>query len=356
MIKDNVTNTNIKTQISIDWIEFTFSGSSPVSFTYFLSRLGVPRCQWVDSLHGRYGYNKCFVFQTAFYCSCLKEEDIARMGYHVVIPSSALSFFNLEVLIDVEFSNYIKFTRLDIAFDVFASLRDYLLEVMPPVPDSGFLDIPLYIYNTAALGLYGSHVQPENITHIHNLKSGSTTYIGGTKSQKRLRIYDKQAETGTDSPWVRFEFQLRHESAHSFREILLSSDRLKAGFCQLFRTFFVLYESVGTSNITKQGVIHSLWLWILDLVGSSESFIPQKVESKEHPFYKKLSWLIKQAGPTFCYFAEFYDSWDWIDYKELFHKFMTNYKEFSHYSLSPEGKLMYDDFEVVSDSFSPFTI
>ena len=41
-------------------------------------------------------------------------------------------------------------------------------------------------------------------------------YFGSPRSDRRLRIYDKAMEQGEDSPWVRFEFQLRNDNALSF--------------------------------------------------------------------------------------------------------------------------------------------
>ena len=41
-------------------------------------------------------------------------------------------------------------------------------------------------------------------------------YFGSPRSDRRLRIYNKAKEQGLDTPWVRFEFQLRNDNATSF--------------------------------------------------------------------------------------------------------------------------------------------
>ena len=43
-----------------------------------------------------------------------------------------------------------------------------------------------------------------------------TIYIGSVKSERMVRIYDKGAESGTDTDWLRYEVQLRSSSARGF--------------------------------------------------------------------------------------------------------------------------------------------
>lgn len=326
--------------IHIDWLEFTFKGDA-VTFHLFMSRFGVPLEKFTDSMHGRYGYSKCLVFQSSFVLMGTTIEQQNRMGFHVCVPASSLSFFNMAVLFDSKFAELIKYTRLDFAFDVYGD----------SVP-LGELSLINYIYQTVLSGNYMSHVRQENIVLIRNASGGSTLYVGSTQSDKRLRIYDKAAEQGEiNYKWVRFEYQLRHDVAHQYRQAINDIEILQSAFASLFCSFFLLCDR-GSTNVTTQRNLLPVWEAIYKLIPLSKEFKPQKVESKRHPFYKKLEWLIKQAAPTFCYFAEFYDSWDWIDYRELFAKFMMNHKEFLHYSRNEKGQLMYDDFEVTSDDFN----
>lgn len=46
--------------------------------------------------------------------------------------------------------------------------------------------------------------------------SGHTIYVGASSSDRMVRIYDKGAESGTGADWLRFEVQLRRESANQF--------------------------------------------------------------------------------------------------------------------------------------------
>ena len=51
--------------------------------------------------------------------------------------------------------------------------------------------------------------------------NGETLYIGSPKSEKRLRVYDKKAESGADHEWTRVEMQYRRKSAKSAVQTLL---------------------------------------------------------------------------------------------------------------------------------------
>lgn len=53
--------------------------------------------------------------------------------------------------------------------------------------------------------------------------NGETLYIGGAKSKKRVRIYDKGAEQNVEYDWTRIEIQYRHKAAKQAVKLLLNS-------------------------------------------------------------------------------------------------------------------------------------
>lgn len=53
---------------------------------------------------------------------------------------------------------------------------------------------------------------------------GETLYIGSEKGNRRLRIYDKQAETQTDKEWTRLELQIRHRMAQIAANTITDGD------------------------------------------------------------------------------------------------------------------------------------
>ncbi len=66
---------------------------------------------------------------------------------------------------------------------------------------------------------------------------GATLYVGAPKSEKRLRIYDKQAESGTEYAWTRVEMQYRHKSAKRAVSALLSSKSPQADVAKIINSF-----------------------------------------------------------------------------------------------------------------------
>lgn len=72
----------------------------------------------------------------------------------------------------------------------------------------GYLQRRCYVGNARTINLIFSVKSDEY--------AGATIYLGAKTSDVRLRMYDKGAESGTTKnprQWVRFEFQLRNESA-----------------------------------------------------------------------------------------------------------------------------------------------
>lgn len=77
-------------------------------------------------------------------------------------------------------------------------------------------------------------------------------YFGSKKSARRLRIYDKRLEQRgleSDIPWVRYEFQLRDESALSF---YLNLCELKGDFAKCY--FAVLSDFLTFTNKSRLDV------------------------------------------------------------------------------------------------------
>lgn len=339
-------NSNIpENSLHIDWLEFTFLGDF-VTFSDLLIEMGVPISSFVDSNHGRYGYNKCMVFQTSFFLMNLEFEQQQRMGFHLCIPASALPYYDISPMNKPKYKDFIRLTRLDLAFDIIGdSIPSY---------DDEFGDRYVFrVWSQIQRGNYATHVAPKSMSFIQNNEQGATIYIGASKANKRLRIYDKQAETGSDFRWVRFEYQLRHEVANSYIQAIFDNEVMNAAFQNLFTTFFVL-TTRGTTNVSSQGQVIPCWDDVYKLLGKVKAFFPMRYQTSTatHPFYKKLQWLIKQCAPTFCFFAEYYDDWDFLDYRQCLARFFHNYKEFTHYHQSGDGKLMYDDFEIITDDFN----
>lgn len=98
----------------------------------------------------------------------------------------------------------VNYTRVDLALDIFGvagAVGDVYAALLDGEPDTSVRKFQYVVgYQSGPNGL-------EN--------AGDTLYIGSPASPRRLRIYDKQAEQGTDTAWVRFELVNRGAYANA---------------------------------------------------------------------------------------------------------------------------------------------
>lgn len=134
----------------------------------------------------------------------LTGEDLAVMrGPYRRGAASFLVFFHLM------YDKGVNVTRLDLAFDIFgvfgavAQVYQALLDGEPSTSVRKFQYM---------VGYDRSGGVPVPV--------GDTLYLGSASSGRRLRVYDKQAEQGTDEPWVRFELVNRGAYANQVAGVL----------------------------------------------------------------------------------------------------------------------------------------
>lgn len=105
----------------------------------------------------------------------------------------------------------------------------------------------------------------------------STVYFGAEKSDRRLRVYDKQAERGTTYPWIRIELVSRDERAWSLAETMR-----KHGIA-----------TAGRSAISEFVWCEDLEWWRAALTGEVVAMEPVK---RKHTNTEK--WLLQQVLPV----------------------------------------------------------
>lgn len=131
---------------------------------------------------------------------------------------------------------------------------------------------------------------------------GHTIYIGAPSSNTRIRIYDKQAQMQTVSPWVRVEMVLRHGDAQRFQSLVLDSVPVDAPNrnqeiallgVSVLRDKLAFIELVD-ANISR--CPESPW-WTEFLAGAQAVHLegqPVEIPSLE----QASAWMHKQAAPT----------------------------------------------------------
>lgn len=98
------------------------------------------------------------------------------------------------------------------------------------------------VYKYAKAGLY--ICKASSLPHTTNQRE-CFSYFGSSKSDRRLRVYDKALEQGIpDTKWCRFELQLRNDSAFSAVMRLLADGDIGTAFYDEINTFIRFIEPV----------------------------------------------------------------------------------------------------------------
>lgn len=135
------------------------------------------------------------------------EDFNGARGVHISLSSAALPL-DVVGLLHFIYSNSGRVTRLDVAFDDVEGLLsmrtllrafnrgDYACRAKSAVPGK-----------RSSYRMYQSRYAGG--------RTGSTLYFGSAAADTVVRIYDKSAEQGTASHWIRVELQLRRDRADS---------------------------------------------------------------------------------------------------------------------------------------------
>lgn len=187
---------------------------------------------------------------------------------------------------------FVSITRLDLCADDFDSL----------------LSIPK-IETKIRLGmLRGSarHVRPFIPKDYNgNSVSGGTIYIGVPQSDAYIRIYDKQAQTGTSAPWVRVEIELKRKYAVDVADMIINSqpEEISKLYCSIvYDRIRFLSRKGSDSNTVRDDRVCSWWSKFLD--GCS---VGLKLTRDDSPSLSSVSaWLKRSVSPSLAMAASAY--------------------------------------------------
>lgn len=135
-------------------------------------------------------------------------------------------------------------------------------------------------------------------------QDGETLYIGAPKSGKRLRIYDKKAEAGTDYEWTRIELQMRSKTATRTVATLIGGENLGGTIAAVVRDFASFPSSAE---------------WLLAL-GHDEI----KIAPGEKGVSARLNWLMTTAARALAH--EVVDNAD----NDIAVRFIDSFLSFKH--------------------------
>lgn len=144
-------------------------------------------------------------------------------------------------------------------------------------------------------GDYKSRQRKWNVTGDATKDSGQTLYGGGQESEKRIRIYDKAAETGVEGDWTRVE-------------VVLSDDYARAVWAQLCSD--PRYETLGA-------LARKLILSVVDFPGWQQWQLVMRGADLTLPKLKRpdpaqWKWLCAQVMPVFQRARELDGDWQFL--------------------------------------------
>lgn len=304
--------TNLKNRLvaSIDWIAFTSTIIS--SAREMFEFLGYTEQDFQLLPKGANGYLK--VYRLNSYPISVMCEGNEGMGVHVVVAGSAIqdlmlhyqasityrtpfgddavSLSDLDNTIMVEFLNDVKrmgwLTRLDLAVDDFGG-RFFSVEDV-----RGYLDRCEVVSKFRTYrDIYESTLAQES--------TGHTVYLGSRQSEVMLRIYDKRLEQNQkiekeedkiETPWVRWELELKNERANIAAGLLIQRKSLGEIVTEILNNY-VRIIIPDDSNRSRCSIL-PLWEAFVNTVAKLKLYIDAAKKTIE----QKRNWLIRSVMPT----------------------------------------------------------
>jgi len=202
--------------ITLDWLAFTFKEDTHEASKWI--QLYASDTSAVDCAPTN-GYRAAY--QTTKGVRVMWNVDRSEMGTHVIAPGSAIQHITDQQNVDQkEFLRSVcdagaSITRLDLAYDLQGEelSLDEIYKALDRKENTG----------TA-----------RTFSQIHSVNGGNTVYVGSRQSEKFIRIYDKQAQTGVKGKaWFRYELETKGMVARSLATYLIQGNEWGDGFVSI---------------------------------------------------------------------------------------------------------------------------
>ena len=299
--------------MNLDWLEFTylnFNGSEFGCTVYDNFCEEFPELEkYMEQMHmlkyGISGYSNCLQFNDDF--MIWYNPKYEEMGVHVVFPGHSMhmlcDIFNLPTINDLVYAKDLlqildnrscRITRLDICYD------DY--EKMFTPQDFVRFDVEGRIRtNTRTFGYLKSRQN-----------EGHTVYIGKRGSERYLRIYDKNYESGGKINAIRYEFELRRDYVREIARMIRNCEFFT--FADLIGSFIEIIDDYDNSNgsdlaisqrKSRAGVdekwqllMEQMQLFAKQQIGESKVDVIVPREKQQLSINRSLRWFRSQVLPT----------------------------------------------------------
>ena len=325
-------------ECTIDWLSFTVFSIKNVSSV--LHKFGFTMSEFFEAPRGASGYKKMLLANESTIRVLYDGND--DMGIHVDVTGSSIGTFYEHFM-----ETCMEETPFGKALDVDVDVLIKLLELIQSIGQISRLDLAIDDHKP-----YFTLAQLNKIIverkYISNWKkhliikegdssgkiTGYTVYLGRRDGDIMLRVYDKQLESDTDSPWVRWELEMKSAYANNAVQKLIHGIRVEGG------SIDVTVGSLAVGVLGKYLRIIKLdnsnrsrcstdrrWKAFLGVFTKIKLYVPRDESSIE----QKREWILRQVAPTLSgiVLAEF-------------DKVVATYGDFSvlaKYILAQEGRL-----------------
>lgn len=282
-VQPPTSNTGVEnTQVKLDWLQFTFP--TTLNLAECQTMLNLDDVEWLQLERGWFGYKSAVEFDgiKLFY------DGQSNMGVHCVMSGRAVDSWLTKIEADEDIlrallSSYralgVKFTRLDPALDDFSPCWN-LDTVRQALRD----------------GLIVSRFKDLQNVEKYRIKTGErkgeTLYFGSSTSSAQIRIYDKQAEQGVDTPWLRVECQLRDERACAFVDTFCAGVSFARLTCGVIRNYVKICAPSTDTNRSRWEEAE----WFFNLLGDTER-VSLSYQKSQKTYEETFSHFEKQWGP-----------------------------------------------------------
>lgn len=131
-------------------------------------------------------------------------------------------------------------------------------------------------------------------------RDGKTLYFGSTKSDAKIRIYDKAVEQGVDGLWIRTELECRRERANILARYLADSEDVGAIVAGVLKNYLAFVDPSTDSNKARW----SISPWWEKFLGSVER-LKLAMKKAERTIEQVREWFEKQAAPSLALLLKF---------------------------------------------------
>lgn len=308
--------------VGLDWLSFTVLDDSYTP-EGVINLLGLDVERFLSSPNGANGYKRMVKYENI----SVMYDGAENMGIHVNVSGSSIStvleaygktleydtpfgqaydMWN-ETLVSRFFREIMSLgniTRLDLAIDDMGCRYYDLDEILQKLDEGKVISKWKSFRNL-------------NENRVKDMeKVGHTIYFGSTQSEIQLRIYDKRLEQskGKESterlqtPWIRWELQLRKERASVVAERLANSNCIGDIAIGILSYYFRIIE-LDDSNKSRCSLDEKWQAFVSDIeqkritLTKEEKTLDEEIEQFEHQNGRKIAKIFHAMSGDPTYFA-----------------------------------------------------